>query len=190
MNVRVRSDLIEEQRKEEAKVAVEAVEDAEKAEVNQTIALLLNSNQSFGGGFPNVTNPTPTGNVTVIAFSTEAVNATVHATVEVSAGGANAAKVPTEVLLQAMSEVGSTQPVLLSITSMNNATAQKFQDPPARQGQQSAEVSSQTTHLSVFGAVVFRGVENAVAVFECNTAWKLLTDEGFENLFDAGRHFT
>lgn len=130
--------------------------------------------------------------MTVIAFSTEAVNATVHATVEVSAGGANAAKVPTEVLLQAMSEagrvamsddllhvsshdkerhgrimthlrdvfetscdvtqVGSTQPVLLSITSMNNATAQKFQDPPARQGQQSAEVSSQVLSVNFWDA--------------------------------------
>lgn len=58
----------------------------------------------FPGAIPQVTNETDTGTVTVMAFTSEAVEAArrTGAAVPVSTGGADAAEVPSQVLAQAM----------------------------------------------------------------------------------------
>eukprot|EP00913_Durusdinium_trenchii_P016128 g15158.t2 len=129
-------DLLNRQRKNEAAGAVRDVASSEEEQVKAQVSALLEAANQSEGAIPQVTNETDTGTVTVMAFTSEAVEAArrTGAAVPVSTGGADAAEVPSQVLAQAMemaaAKVGSDKAVVLSLTAINDATAEKLQQRP------------------------------------------------------------
>ncbi|CAK9066271.1 unnamed protein product [Durusdinium trenchii] len=146
-------DLLNRQRKNEAAGAVRDVASSEEEQVKAQVSALLEAANQSEGAIPQVTNETDTGTVTVMAFTSEAVEAArrTGAAVPVSTGGADAAEVPSQVLAQAMemaaAKVGSDKAVVLSLTAINDATAEKLQVPIE---QKTTSVQSQRLSINLW----------------------------------------
>ena len=132
------------------------VDAAEEESVQELLLLVLDFNTSAnatetGGVLGQVSTKTETGTLKVAALSPEAVEASGDSVV-IPAGDTGAkVEVPADLLFQAAElsqEAGVSGPVLLSLTSMSEETANSFVD-PRNEGQLTASLQSQPLSINL-----------------------------------------
>ena len=171
---------LEQQRKEEAAAAVNALDSAEEAAVGQSLQLLsslLESSNATDGVLAEVSVATDAGVLKVVALSATSIEP--ESNVSVGGEDGTSVTVPGTVLQQAAAAAGSGL-VLLSVTSLSENVTDKIGSDDARLGRRLATSASTLRGQSV--SLNFRDAEgNRIEVKNLQTPMEMVLPVDNEN---------